>query len=544
MRWGSRQRLAAGGLVLLACGALLRRGAVEPVGSRACLTNAAQLPGRYHPVRSWPPAAPVRVSWKFPKAGSADVTALFRTYPLTDEMMSRALHQGSQWARRPVWRVMDRLASDQAVRVVVFGGSEAAGTGCDDGTLRYAGCSWSSRFVMWLRLAFPHARITYENYAAGGTTTAGILPALRTILATGPEPDLILVDFLVNDAFEAQDWLASRGGAYANEEQEEIMRKGGHSRLEIVQAATAILLSRLREYAPSAATILFEPLCTVRGAIARVDPRVCYETQDAHVAAADVFGVPVVSYRDVVWPASQLPEPPDDRFWCCNDTGHPRWEAHQLMADVMVHTWLEMRAGVCARKGAAFAPAPRLESIVAPDLLERFDQCRTPLTVHDAKAAAAKSGPGLANTHWRLGEDAPGKPGWIASEHGGSAASDRGLRFDLEFGASPRVIFSFLRSYEGQGSVELTFETAEDRGGSRKGLVVDGLWPEGTMPAGSAGRVSQTHTLALNVQQAEIQQRHGDAGIAGFGIKPHSKATLVVTTKRSGHFRSVSVVSC
>jgi hypothetical protein len=110
--------------------------------------------------------------------------------------------------------------------------------------------------------------------------------------------DLVLIDFLANDAFEAQDWQASKGGAYANTEQAEMYAQG-HSRLEIVQAATAILLSRLRERHPQAALLLFEPLCTVEGAIAKVDTAQCYDTQDAHVAAAKAFRVPVVSYRDV-----------------------------------------------------------------------------------------------------------------------------------------------------------------------------------------------------------------------------------------------------
>lgn len=285
----------------------------------------------------------VRVEWQFPKPGSCDVTRLFETYPITSRMLQHArVPQGSgeprAWESAQFSRLVDRLEAGQRIRVVVLGGSETAGTGCDDGSTKLAGCSWSARFVRWLNHAYPHAAIEYENHGAGGTTTAGILPSLRPILEGPGRPplDLVLIDFLANDAFEAQDWLAAKGGAYTNTEQAEMYAKG-HTRLEIVQAATSILLSRLRERHPQAALLLFESLCTVEHAIAKVDTAQCYDTQEAHVAAATAFRVPVVSYRDVVWPASERHSPPKAQFWCCNHTSHPRWEAHQLMADVLAY---------------------------------------------------------------------------------------------------------------------------------------------------------------------------------------------------------------
>ena len=73
---------------------------------------------------------------------------------------------------------------------------------------------------------------------------------------------------------------------------------------------------------------------------------------------------------------------------------------------------------------------------------------------------------------------------------------------------------------------------------------IDGIWPEGTMPPGGAGKVSQVHSLAFNVQQTEVQQRHGDAAMVGFGIKPFSHRRMVVKVKRPGKFKILSVVSC
>jgi hypothetical protein len=102
------------------------------------------------------------------------------------------------------------------------------------------------------------------------------------------------------------------------------------------------------------------------------------------------------------------------------------------------------------------------------------------------------------------------------------------LRFGLTFGASPRVVFTFLRSYEQLGSVTVGFAAAAgDEAGKQQsrnkvaGAVyeIDGIWPEGTMPPGDGGRVSQVHSLALNVQQAEVQQRH-DGRLWGAAVQP------------------------
>lgn len=464
--------------------------------------------------------------------------------------------------------------------------------------------------------AYPHASIEYENHGAGGTTTAGILPSLRPILEGPGRPplDLVLIDFLANDAFEAQDWLAAKGGAYTNTEQAEMYAKG-HSRIEIVQAATSILLSRLRERHPQAALLLFEPLCTVEHAIAKVDTAQCYDTQEAHVAAANAFQVPVVSYRDVVWPASERHSPPKAQFWCCNHTSHPRWEAHQLMADVLAHacamaslphsTSINLISAVvptrpthafanacvvatcrdrlCSRclqrrypRGATvctvsekpcergFARAVRATiAMIAYATIDHcstliwstcallscsYDQCRDAESAFDAKKLySEQSGlgrmPHVVSGDWRLFEDRVGKPGWIAQERGAT------LGFDLTFGNSPRVVISFLRSYEQLGAVTIGFAAAGSEGDGLSAIAgakysIDGIWPQGTMPPGDGGRVSQVHSLALNVQQAQVQQRHGDAAMVGFGILPFSQRRLLIQLERTGKFKILSVVSC
>jgi len=102
-------------------------------------------------------------------------------------------------------------------------------------------CSYSARFARDLEATYQGGGggggggggrggpvgVTYRNLAMGGTTTAGALPQLPLLLAGGDGPagratgrqagpDLVLVDFSVNDRFEEQDWVeaaVSRAGS-------------------------------------------------------------------------------------------------------------------------------------------------------------------------------------------------------------------------------------------------------------------------------------------------------------------------------------------
>ena len=113
----------------------------------------------------------------------------------------QVLPRGGQLA---AWhRVLHRLASGRKVRVIVLGGSMAAGNDCWDGgaaTATPAVCSWSGRFVAWLQRRFGADAVRCENLAIGGTTTAAILPMLPELLRT-KAAHLVLVDFTVNDLY-------------------------------------------------------------------------------------------------------------------------------------------------------------------------------------------------------------------------------------------------------------------------------------------------------------------------------------------------------
>ena len=96
------------------------------------------------------------------------------------------------------------------LRVLVVGGSETAGVNCDDGETRHKACSWPARLGRWLES--PGFRVEVDNQASGGTTISASFPSLGILLSN--VPDIFIVDFVVNDAFETQDSGASLLSAY------------------------------------------------------------------------------------------------------------------------------------------------------------------------------------------------------------------------------------------------------------------------------------------------------------------------------------------
>ena len=109
-------------------------------------------------------------------------------------------------------QALRKMASGKAVRIVVLGGSETAGVGCEEPEDKRLGtkararrdCAWAARVGHWLQHSFPGASIAVENLARGGTTTRVVLASLATILGDKAPPDIVLTDFACNDAHEVR----------------------------------------------------------------------------------------------------------------------------------------------------------------------------------------------------------------------------------------------------------------------------------------------------------------------------------------------------
>merc|ERR1711983_411521 len=107
-------------------------------------------------------------------------------------------------------------------------------------------------------------------------------------------------------------------------------------------------------------------------------------------------------------------------------------------------------------------------------------------------------GPQVLEGDWRLYEDRPGKPGWIAEAEGSR------LRFPLEFGAHPTLTVTFLRSYQNISNMHLQIN-------GRKVLLSSRI----------KDRVSQSHTVFFNARHWEYISDEGN--LHGLGIAPYSR---------------------
>lgn len=181
--------------------------------------------------RSCDPAVAVAAHpWHARSVGTGDDPQLPATYPLTDSYLAGTRDQSPGETSR--WQGMLRkLVGGQPVHVLIFGGSETAGSGCaepsaDGGPAKQGKeCAWPARFGAWLRGLAAAASadrageaaggeaelvmgsVTVDNFARGGTNTHTILAALGSLLspramaASGMPPagpDLLVTDFCVN----------------------------------------------------------------------------------------------------------------------------------------------------------------------------------------------------------------------------------------------------------------------------------------------------------------------------------------------------------
>lgn len=98
-----------------------------------------------------------------------------------------------------------RLAVDKKLNVAYLGGSVTAGVGLEGGY--YAATdSWRALTTAWLRETYPQATITETNAGIGGTGSAfGAYRAKDDLKLTDSKkkPDLLFVDFAINDAYDA-----------------------------------------------------------------------------------------------------------------------------------------------------------------------------------------------------------------------------------------------------------------------------------------------------------------------------------------------------
>eukprot|EP00747_Dinoflagellata_sp_TGD_P085633 gnl/TRDRNA2_/TRDRNA2_162953_c0_seq1.p1 gnl/TRDRNA2_/TRDRNA2_162953_c0~~gnl/TRDRNA2_/TRDRNA2_162953_c0_seq1.p1 ORF type:complete len:489 (+),score=36.85 gnl/TRDRNA2_/TRDRNA2_162953_c0_seq1:103-1569(+) len=412
---------------------------------------------------------------------------------------------------------LQKLHAGEEVHVAVLGGSEPAGGSCQQdgpsGLISGKACSWPARLVHWLRIAFPQSKVALHNFAQGGTTTSVILAGLALVLKSLEKaPDVILLDTLTNDCTEATTWPSAR-----------FSKQSGLSAGDIVSSSYEALLLHLHEMLPSSVVFSFIAGC-----------KYCIPAREHQRKIADHYQVPGIDWAELSAsnPSANLWDTPRGQ----ETSSHPTWRTHQQIADTIAMTLINVWHKGCRYRTRLASGMRYPPTTVWPTTkLNLFPACSMPLssfqTIHIKNSS---QGVPSMKGDWRLYEDRPGKPGWIAEVPGSI------IDFPLRFGQSPRFAVTWLRSYEGLGKARLSMN------GHNK-FVLDGIWPHNYLD-----HVSQSYSMWFQADTSNDQS--GDEGnpegvCNGFDIGPNSNHTLSVeildAPDRPAHkMKLISVLSC
>jgi hypothetical protein len=402
---------------------------------------------------------------------------------------------GSTRSMKAWERVSELFLTKANLNIMVVGGSEAAGVDCSDGASKGKACAWSSRLVNMLSCVVPKSKVNLQNLATGGTTITVALASLAAWVRSQPDLDVLLVDFIVNDAFEAQD-----------------MRSGNISQNLIAAYEKFVILAY--EYQPHIELMFVNTCCLDR----------CIPVSNAIRIVADYYGIPIVSYTDMADVVSKIDgNNLTEHYWLTHAT-HPPWVIHQFIADTIMrclhqhvnrHEFLRDQHSTLSAKTA----------------MARLDVCDSPLSEYSSNSPSLA---GVAATNWTFYEDRRGKPGFISN---GPNAT---ISFAVKFGPNPRMILTFLRGYKDLADAYIWFDN--DR---YKRAKLPGLYQPSDHEYGL--NVTQSYLLVINVAQKMFQPEYGLMGVLGFSIKPNAKTRVnfeVSPNNNSTKFKIINLQSC
>ena len=281
------------------------------------------------------------------------------SYPLSSSDFDRA------WFSRGDTSLLDAFLRDLAngctssqsenMTVVVLGGSETAGHGTSNTTMR-----WSSVLERWLLRTYPAARVSVKNLAMPSSSTSDALAVqIPRLWSQHENVRLVIVEYGVNDA---------------------------HVSDVAVVSATEKLVDAVLKHVPDPPALLYFELFRIGGSPSDtrhhcmddghgvVNDRVCtkfFHVQDVHARITVPRRVPVVSYRDVVW--QDLSQP----LWGGRQKFHPLWAGvvhpndvtHQIVADVLTKALQERANELCENKASIKKPAASLTPLAWCDML-------------------------------------------------------------------------------------------------------------------------------------------------------------------------------
>ncbi len=245
-----------------------------------------------------------------------------QTLGISQQMLDKSLVSADSGA--PIAALMRRAMAGEAITVGLIGGSCTVGAAASCKERSYAGL-----LKAWWENTFPSAAITFVNAGFSGTSSLlGVHRVEETLLSK--RPDFVLVEFGVNDIVSPL-----QAEAYAG-----LMHK-----IVTAPSAPAVMALSLMNSGGINAQEIQQPVCAY-------------------------YRVPMVSYRDAIWPQVRTDSQPDGRYtWeeICADWVHPTDKGHAIIAELLLAYLNEVY------EAAATYPAPdtSLPVPMRPDVYEK-----------------------------------------------------------------------------------------------------------------------------------------------------------------------------
>lgn len=254
-------------------------------------------------------------------------------YPLSDEDIfnSRSAVKGNLKLIKSLHARIASATKKKSFKVVTVGGSVTNGGGCGSYALKesrrgaFGACSWTKRFVDWMRKYYGGNNIELISLAQPATTSTWLLSHLHMVMSYNP--DLLLVDYGVNDAII--------GGI--SEEVQHMHDSGTRASTErLIKGFYAYNQKRAQHGMPLAA-IVYVAMHRVAQDEPLFDNRSYHFSDEVYYPVCKAYGVPVISVRDAVWPSLEDRSRLD--VWETQHGAHPKWSGHQLVADLASFAW-------------------------------------------------------------------------------------------------------------------------------------------------------------------------------------------------------------
>lgn len=297
-----------------------------------------------------------------------------------------------------------------------------------------------------------------------------------------------------------------------------------------------VFIKRIQEETPDSHIVLFVS-CAMD---------YCQNIRDLMSLVARIHHVTIVNYFDVTMCAALIENPYQlletrNRFW--DRTYHPTWkveflvvvvwlllwlrllrfifrwlQVHQLLADTVAYALFREEAPEACLKDVSLAPDKAFTELAL---------CKKPTTFFSALEADTTREGIRTNGGWQLYADREHKPGWIATQ------PNSDISFEVKFGLHPRIVITYLRSYEKIGNATMTL--------NNRTFTLKGKWDDPTV------HVSQSHTAVFQAFHDAFQDDLGENGLIGFNVKPNSAHEVkfqFIPTGPDTKFKLIGVETC